>query len=352
MGYKIAVLQDRARFECPADVVVHVERYRGWAASVNELARAAVPRTAEIVVAAGDDMWPEPARTAGQIGREFLERFPDTFGVMQPQGDTFNLSRFYCGSPWLGRGWVERAYGGSGPLWAGYFHNWADMELYWVARCQGVLWERTDLTQRHEHFSRAGGAATPAGAAVPGYWAASAGGHDAADCRLFVARSWQGFPGAAASGGGGAGQPLDMGVFEREYQFIAETHLTRLGEAGWMGGAAGLARRALELCAQRGWTRVAIYGAGALTRALGWVWADVPAGVEVVCVIDDNPGLVGGRLWNWPVVSMADAARLGVRGVVVSSNAHEEAMVERARGMFEGVAGVFCGEVAGLRRVG
>src|SRR5262245_31422690 len=87
MGYKIAVLQNRERGEIPADITVWYDYYPGWPGSINILARDIVPRSAPIIVSGGDDMLPDPNHTAEQIARQFLERFPDTFGVMQPHGD-------------------------------------------------------------------------------------------------------------------------------------------------------------------------------------------------------------------------------------------------------------------------
>ena len=84
-GYRIALLQDRIRFEADADAVLTRNSYPGWAASVNTLFREAVPRSCPVIVAGGDDMLPDPTKRAGDIAEEFLDYFGGDFGVMQPR---------------------------------------------------------------------------------------------------------------------------------------------------------------------------------------------------------------------------------------------------------------------------
>ena len=52
-----------------------------------------------------------------------------------------------CWSPWLGREWCERAYGGAGPIHPGFFHYYSTTNLLDVALRLGVLWYRTDIIQ-------------------------------------------------------------------------------------------------------------------------------------------------------------------------------------------------------------
>ncbi len=151
-GYAVHVWVEEsflASFE--ADSLVRSATYPGYWCAVNHLAKAAVASGADIVVAIGDDMDPDP-RPAQDIGAEYLARFPDGFGVMQPTGDPLDGTDRICGSPWLGRGWVEEAYGGAGPLWSGYKQFYGDEELLNVATKLGVLWQRKDLTQYHHHW--------------------------------------------------------------------------------------------------------------------------------------------------------------------------------------------------------
>jgi len=264
-------------------------------------------------------MLPDPDRGAASLAGEFLERFPDAFGVMQPHGDSYMAARHYCGSPWLGRGWIERAYGGRGPMWPGYRHNWADNELFWVSRCLGALWSRPDVAQRHEHFTRSGGA-------EPDYWTEQVARPDRDDVQLFIARAWQGFPGHEPLGEAPA---FDHDLFRREYRSIAESYwITRYGLGAAAPEAARRMRAALQRLARAGKRRVALYGAGTHTRAMGGALMQPP--VEIVCLIDDDPRLAGERLWNYPIVGRDAARTLGLDAVVLSSNSREEELREAA----------------------
>ncbi len=184
MGYKVAVLRQGEPIDC--EMQIPVSEYRGWAPSVNLLAKWVVEhdRHAEWIVTGGDDYEPDQSKTADEIAWECSEHFlmlgPDpcgwghklprvTFGVMQPTGDRWGdteaARRQYgenrgayidriAGSPWFGREWVKRAYGGNGPMFAGYRHMYADEELQEVAIKLGVFWARPDLIQLHAHWGR------------------------------------------------------------------------------------------------------------------------------------------------------------------------------------------------------
>lgn len=191
-GYYIALLRQGEPISC--DLLEMTPTYLGWAASVNFLVKRilAEDTEAEWIVTGGDDYEPHVGKTAGQIafecGRHFgesqqvyrmeptisnIEKAPQqgrfhwsTFGVMQPTGDRWGddgvggypkgsayIDRI-CGSPWMGREFCERMYSGTGPLYAGYHHMFADEELQNVAIKLGVLWQRRDLTQKHCHWGR------------------------------------------------------------------------------------------------------------------------------------------------------------------------------------------------------
>jgi len=81
-------------------------------------------------------------------------------------------------------------------------------------------------------------------------------------------------------------------------------------------------RRALDGCAARGARRIAIYGAGTHTRALGSVLCEPP--VEILCVIDDAAGGRGRRLWNYPIVTLDEARAMQPDAVVLSANSIED----------------------------
>ncbi len=187
MGYQTAALIDGASPKPDNCEVIRVERYEGWAKSVNMLAKI-VCHDADWIVSGGADMTCDPSKRAEVIAAEAVEHFGGTFGVLQPSGDKYGAlaRKFACVSPWLGREWCDRAYGGLGPIHAGYWHFWADTELRAVAEKCGRLWWRDDLTQYHDHWIRRG-------EAQPEYLNHAADANDR-DKELFRVREAQGFP--------------------------------------------------------------------------------------------------------------------------------------------------------------
>lgn len=186
-GYEVFVLVE-AEFaeDVGADLVLRVDQYPGYWQACNHLAKRAVADGADVVVCIGDDMDPDPDKPAGQLGGEYLARFPDGFGIMQPIGDDMDGTDRICGSPWMGRGWVARAYLGAGPYWGEYGHYFGDTELQIVAQRLGVLWQRPDVTQYHHHWAR-GNPVLPYHRANHERWWV----HDAA---IFAHRQAHGFP--------------------------------------------------------------------------------------------------------------------------------------------------------------
>jgi FkbM family methyltransferase len=94
--------------------------------------------------------------------------------------------------------------------------------------------------------------------------------------------------------------------------------------AFWRKRVAETARR----CAEAGLRRVALYPAGRHTRAVAPVLGDSP--VQVLAVIDDDPRTWGSRLVDLPVVSPSQAGDLGADAVILSSQAYERLLWERA----------------------
>ena len=277
-GYRVAVLQNQERGEVPADRVLWSDHYPGWAGSINRLIRELVPASAGLIVSGGDDMLPDPDRGAAELAAEFFERFPDGFGVMQPCGDPFFGSENFCGSPWLGRGFCDAAYGGRGPLWAGYRHNWADVELHNVAGALGALWMRPEVTQAHEHFSRSG-------EPEPAWWSRNVAAADRRDVELLLARRYAGFPGHEPLGGR---PPLDRAWLVEHVKPVAErVWLDRYSrDALGVRHAAQTLAEALEASAAAGHRAVAVYGAGDHTRRAAAALARPP--VPVAAVLDDG----------------------------------------------------------------
>ncbi len=316
-GYRIAALQDRTRFACDADVVVHAESYPGWPGTVNRLFREVVPASCPVIVSGGDDMYPEPRLRAHEVAEQFMDHFGGTFGVMQPHGDAFEETDQFCGSPWLGREWMERMYGGTGGMCAAYTHHFADDELYWGGRCFDALWSRDDLTQYHDHFRRRG---EPA----PEYWNRSVQASHARDTMMFLARSRHGFPGHEPVG---IDRRFDQSLFRAEYRGRAERYWEQF-HAPVSEGLRATERMtaALDGLASRGVRRVAVYGAGQHTRKAGAALCTPP--VELMAIIDDGRANQDETMWGIPIVCQRAAMALGVEAVVLSSDAMEDRLWE------------------------
>jgi hypothetical protein len=173
LGYNVAVLREGVDGLTHADFHAVCDRYIGWSRSVNLLVAAIMANydSAAWFVTGGDDYFPDPNHTADEIAAQCLDYFRKgddltfaeyghTFGVMQPTGDRWGerngeatIDRI-AGSPWMGREFCRRMYHGAGPLYNGYYHNFADEELQCVAQKLDVFWQRRDLTQEHRHWAR------------------------------------------------------------------------------------------------------------------------------------------------------------------------------------------------------
>jgi hypothetical protein len=119
---------------------------------------------------------------------------------MQPTGDRFaggSIDRI-CGSPWLGREFCRRMYGGRGPFFPEYRHMFVDEELQEVAKSLGCFWQRIDLVHLHLHFMRDSRALTSNASRteVPAHLVeANTREHWDKYKALFLARKGAGFPG-------------------------------------------------------------------------------------------------------------------------------------------------------------
>jgi hypothetical protein len=262
------------------------------------------------VVSGGDDMLPDPNHTAQELAAQFMERFPDTFGVMQPHGDEYLAAKRYCGSPFLGRAFFDSMYGGRGAMYDGYHHNYADNELYWVAKGLGALWERPDLSHFHEHFTRTG-------AAAPDYWS-SVRKNDLKDCLLYYARVHENFPGHEPIGSMKS-RRFDRGMSKQEMLVLADQRLLRVAMENPCSDALG---RGLAQAAKDGHESVAIYGFGFHTQVGAAALCEPP--VQINCIIDDNTSNHGRRPWNIPVVSRDEVLQRNVTAVILSGNSVED----------------------------
>lgn len=172
MGYSVALFRDIGSDLVDCDYILQGE-YKGYAATCNRLIREVLKydTAAEWFVCAGDDIWPDETKRADVIAAECKEHFggpfanyghnrpQNTFGVMQPTGDPWadaagRMIERIAGSPWIGREFALRTYGGDGPYFAGYTHCFLDNELQDIAEALGVYWRRPDLTHTHRHWTR------------------------------------------------------------------------------------------------------------------------------------------------------------------------------------------------------
>lgn len=180
LGYKVALWRDGDK--SPAHIptscdeiecdLIFTGDYPGYARAVNALIAGVMLKDpdAEWFVAGGDDTEPDPNHTASEIARQCGDHFRNlhmertgetievhpTFGVMQCTGDRFAQGSIdkIAGSPWIGREFARRMYGGNGPLWPGYARFFMDQELQDVAIQYGVFQQRRDLIHLHRHYMR------------------------------------------------------------------------------------------------------------------------------------------------------------------------------------------------------
>jgi hypothetical protein len=157
-GYGVALFRDEGASHMKADFI-GTGPYPGYANAVNALVRKVleIDHDCLFCVAGGDDGQPDLAHGPDELADELVAHFGGTFGVCQFTGDRFDggcIDRI-CGSPWMGREFCKRIYGGKGPLWPEFYHMFVDEHLQAVAKKLGILWQRPDLVHLHRHFARA-----------------------------------------------------------------------------------------------------------------------------------------------------------------------------------------------------
>lgn len=221
-GYKIALWCDIQSEVGPKNPDYWIcGDYPGYAKAVNELIKRVAfdYAEAEWFVCAGDDTEPDMGHTAEEIAAQCREHFADiqdaneerdygspTFGVMQPTGDRYGESPNHpdprmrsayidrvAGSPWIGREFAMRMYGGNGPYWPEYTHMGVDEEIQAVAEKYGVFWQRPDLIHLHRHWARARGQVTD----MPAFLAKANSPEEWKRYKkIFAERKAAGFPGS------------------------------------------------------------------------------------------------------------------------------------------------------------
>jgi hypothetical protein len=160
-GYKVSILLNPPHKNTDlleADRVIVQNEWKGFTTAANILCKET---PGDIIVVAGDDLYPDPNHTAQEIGEDFIKRFPDLNGLMQPIGDKYGCTHKCAVSPWIGRKFIETAYNGKGPYWEEYYHYFSDEELQSYATKMRVFQQREDLIQYHDHWQRKENAKRP-----------------------------------------------------------------------------------------------------------------------------------------------------------------------------------------------
>lgn len=78
------------------------------------------------------------------------------------------------------------------------------------------------------------------------------------------------------------------------------------------------------------WKQIALFGAGLHTQRLMDDWPLQAPGLQILCILDDKKN--GTLLNNVPVVAPADIHKFPIQALVISSDAYENALYEKARG--------------------
>jgi len=160
-GYSIAVQRDpdAPRLSFGADYYWEHE-WDGYPKAVNRLCREVLKEFPEtlVCVTGGDDVEPDPTHDPRVIQGDFADHFKGTYGIFQPTGDEWSDSQGriierIAGSPWMGRDWILKSMGGNGPIFEGFNHYYEDEHLQEAAKMQGVFWQRSDIVQKHNHWT-------------------------------------------------------------------------------------------------------------------------------------------------------------------------------------------------------
>lgn len=146
LGYKTLVMFNAEQYRLiNADLVFRIAVYEGYFRAQNFACQKLVrDHGADIVVCGSDRIAPIEGRAASQLGATFWAKFPNGLGVMQPVG---GAPPGDCPSPWVGRNFILRTYGGAGPFHERYFQYFGGRELFAVARSMDRLWLREDVAQ-------------------------------------------------------------------------------------------------------------------------------------------------------------------------------------------------------------
>jgi hypothetical protein len=129
-----------------AHQVFLVGGYEGWFRTMNFCCGVLFTQgQADVVVCSSDRILPSETGTAHEIATAFALKFPGGVGVMQPT--KHGCPKDDLQSPWIGKPFWYKTYGGRGPFYERYFQYFGNRELYAVAQRMGALWEHEGIAQ-------------------------------------------------------------------------------------------------------------------------------------------------------------------------------------------------------------
>jgi hypothetical protein len=127
--------------------VIKKTSYEGYFREANLLCKILFTDAGcDVVVCAGDFIYPDPNVQAQDIAKMFGEKLIHSIG--QP---VYERKENGCWSPWIGKLWWRNMYRGAGPFHFEYFQFAGGLELEDVARKRGNYWETDSI---HQHTIR------------------------------------------------------------------------------------------------------------------------------------------------------------------------------------------------------
>lgn len=124
-----------------ADLIFFTGEYASTYAALNVAARLLVENhDAHIVIAGQPTSRPDVTVDPVVVAANAFNRYSDGCFVVRAASP---------GPLWLGRGWIEQAYKGTGPFWTGYKNAWAETETTMVAARLDRMIDRPDIRQTH-----------------------------------------------------------------------------------------------------------------------------------------------------------------------------------------------------------
>lgn len=103
------------------------------------------------VLAACDETYPSSNHKADELVEKYFSIFPDGNGILSPKGDSYGC-QVCVQNPIIGEYWARQ----HKVFPEGYYHFYADTELYFKAKSLGKLVEDGTISFYHDHWLRRG----------------------------------------------------------------------------------------------------------------------------------------------------------------------------------------------------